>query len=352
MQPADVSVFKPLKSGWKKTVRDWLSQPQNINSVLTKSTFCPLLSTLLQENALPQTIKNGFRKCGLYPFDPSAVDYSKCLQNAIENLPVNQTKVCTDKFPSTYYEIAEKVIQSIAPNLSSKDINSDAVIEEIRKAKSAQSPLTVPGMNEENDAEEIELSVNTALAIEPGVYEVDANGILTATNIIEVEESLPGPSGISNFVEDASEIDYQDNINGDISLVTKQSQSSEDFQRYQHTVSPVVDNHLFYPKPIESKKKRTTEKAPSAISSANWRKFITDKENEKQKKKLAIAKRKEERQQRKKAIELKKKTERKKMKSRSQPRESDGQEDTSDNHDDDIKKTRMLHSVRYSFRKR
>lgn len=57
MHPANVSVFKPLKGGWK-TVKDWLNKLQNINSILTKATFCHLLSSVLQNTELADTIKN------------------------------------------------------------------------------------------------------------------------------------------------------------------------------------------------------------------------------------------------------------------------------------------------------
>ena len=34
MQPADVSVFKPLKTEWKKIVREWRLKPENNNKVV------------------------------------------------------------------------------------------------------------------------------------------------------------------------------------------------------------------------------------------------------------------------------------------------------------------------------
>lgn len=86
MQPTDVSVFKPLKSEWKNTVQDWAIKPENISSVLTISTFCPLLQIVLNKENLSITIKHGFRKCGLFPYSPGAVDYTKCTQNTIENI--------------------------------------------------------------------------------------------------------------------------------------------------------------------------------------------------------------------------------------------------------------------------
>lgn len=39
LQPADVSVFAPVKTYWKSTVRAFLSKPENLNSAVTKQTF-------------------------------------------------------------------------------------------------------------------------------------------------------------------------------------------------------------------------------------------------------------------------------------------------------------------------
>lgn len=113
MQPADVSVFKPLKSEWAITVHDWCSQPENVNTVLTKTTFCPLLNKILSKESLKESIKNGFRKCGLYPFDPSAVDYSKCVQNNLENRANNtpgSKKTPSKSLKKRVFDIATKVI--------------------------------------------------------------------------------------------------------------------------------------------------------------------------------------------------------------------------------------------------
>ena len=35
MQPADVCVFKPLKTEWKKTVREWQLKPEDNNKVVS-----------------------------------------------------------------------------------------------------------------------------------------------------------------------------------------------------------------------------------------------------------------------------------------------------------------------------
>lgn len=76
LQPADVSAFKPLKCLWKKAVLNW--RRENSAAALTKDKFGYILESALT-HLKPQVVRNGFRACGLYPWDKNAVDYSKCL---------------------------------------------------------------------------------------------------------------------------------------------------------------------------------------------------------------------------------------------------------------------------------
>jgi hypothetical protein len=73
MQPANVAVFKRLKEGWKKAVLNF--RRENPDKVLTKEKFAPVLKTLV-DNVKPD--QNDFRASGLYPWNPAAIDYSKC----------------------------------------------------------------------------------------------------------------------------------------------------------------------------------------------------------------------------------------------------------------------------------
>ncbi|KAJ8935021.1 hypothetical protein NQ314_013046 [Rhamnusium bicolor] len=84
LQPADVSVFKPLKSEWKNTIRKWQSRSENVQCCVTKLNFCKVFQETLENYEMKQHIINGFRKCGLYPLSPDNVDYSKCVQNVLE----------------------------------------------------------------------------------------------------------------------------------------------------------------------------------------------------------------------------------------------------------------------------
>lgn len=70
LQPIDVAVFRSLKQGWREHVNKWKihhSRPD-----MKKHEFAPVLQAALNERVTPQMLANGFKKCGLYPWDPSA----------------------------------------------------------------------------------------------------------------------------------------------------------------------------------------------------------------------------------------------------------------------------------------
>ncbi|XP_072376192.1 uncharacterized protein, partial [Diabrotica undecimpunctata] len=82
LQPCDVAVFRPVKVGWKKAIREF--HEQNPGEVVNKMTFAQLLEKVVANKIKRDTFINGFRVCGLFPFNPDAVDYTKCLGNKKE----------------------------------------------------------------------------------------------------------------------------------------------------------------------------------------------------------------------------------------------------------------------------
>lgn len=56
-------------------VEDW--EKKNGNQNVTH-TFGPLLESCLN-SITSDTIENGFRECGLFPFNANAIDFIKCM---------------------------------------------------------------------------------------------------------------------------------------------------------------------------------------------------------------------------------------------------------------------------------
>ncbi|XP_062551536.1 uncharacterized protein LOC134216729 [Armigeres subalbatus] len=82
MQPADVSAFKPLKNGWPKAVERF--RKDNPLRRVTLPDFAVVLQDCLRHSLTSTSIKNGFRASGLFPWNHSAIDYSKCMTISAE----------------------------------------------------------------------------------------------------------------------------------------------------------------------------------------------------------------------------------------------------------------------------
>jgi len=75
LQSLDVSLFASLKAHWRKYVNSYRIE----NEVLSvkKENFAPSLKTVFDGMNLLKILENGFKTCGLHPFTPEALDYSK-----------------------------------------------------------------------------------------------------------------------------------------------------------------------------------------------------------------------------------------------------------------------------------
>ena len=73
-QPLDASVFKPLKQNWNAACSKFMQQ--NPGKVITKCNFSSLLSEAWNKTMVPTVITAGFRRSGIYPFNPDIIDYS------------------------------------------------------------------------------------------------------------------------------------------------------------------------------------------------------------------------------------------------------------------------------------
>ena len=70
-QPLDCSVFSPLKSHWRSICHQFIQQ--NPGRVITKYNFNGLFSKAWLNAVTPANLIAGFRKCGVYPFNASAI---------------------------------------------------------------------------------------------------------------------------------------------------------------------------------------------------------------------------------------------------------------------------------------
>ena len=82
-QPLDTCVFKPLKQNWQEACSRYMQQ--NPGKVVTKYSFSALLNEAWGKTMVPTVISSGFRRSGIYPFNPEALDYGEVTNPASSN---------------------------------------------------------------------------------------------------------------------------------------------------------------------------------------------------------------------------------------------------------------------------
>ncbi|KAF2896741.1 hypothetical protein ILUMI_09437, partial [Ignelater luminosus] len=252
MQPADVSVFKPLKSEWTNTVRKWQAKPENVNTVLRKSSFCLLLNEVLRNKNLAESIKNGFQKCGLYPFCSDNVDDTKRVQSTLENVSnkvqvASVSKICPEESQSSDFDTATKIIRDIRQDLENCGVDVNTVLSVIEKQKLMlnESILTINSYNN-STVDELSSSITLKDEAEDNEY---VNNL-----VVPVQENSDG---------NMEDIDH---------VLIKST----------NTISPILMDHL-NTSPI---KKTSTSNLSinriGGIPSKEWRAFEIKKEEAKQ----------------------------------------------------------------------
>lgn len=120
MQPADVSVFRPLKAGWSTEVRNW--KFENFPKDVTRSTFGTILQSVFSKYASEETIKNGFRKSGLYPFDKANVDYTKCIPNRIMPVQISEKQTSKNLLEALENKIEKNDLTAFLETYTAKEV--------------------------------------------------------------------------------------------------------------------------------------------------------------------------------------------------------------------------------------
>ena len=72
LQPMDVGCFGPLKKSYGKHCQTWMRS--NPGMVINKYCICQLVCKAYQDSMTPRNITNAFKKCGIFPLNPAAVD--------------------------------------------------------------------------------------------------------------------------------------------------------------------------------------------------------------------------------------------------------------------------------------
>lgn len=97
-QPLDVSFFRPLKEYWNQLLIDW--RIDHVGDQLPCSEIAPLLHKAVEKmDNLKSVLSNGFRRCGIHPWDANAVNCSVLL-HPLNPVEANQENSENDSVPS------------------------------------------------------------------------------------------------------------------------------------------------------------------------------------------------------------------------------------------------------------
>lgn len=126
----DVAVFRPLKVFWKNKVATW--KFENPGQRLNKENFAPNFEAALGK-ILPEVIKNGFRKSGLYPFGPEYIDMGKLRTQNRTTQVVKENAQLAEK--TKFINVLEKEIQQVFSSEKFKFLNSFFICQEMKLKK-------------------------------------------------------------------------------------------------------------------------------------------------------------------------------------------------------------------------
>jgi len=120
LQPCDRTLFGPFKNAYRKACDELCSSFPG--SIVSKKTFCGLLKKAWEEAITSSNILSGFRACGIYPFNPSAIPQEAFIPNSLHVL-----------------EEGEKALESVN-NVTASNVTASvgAVVD---TGKELQSPL-------------------------------------------------------------------------------------------------------------------------------------------------------------------------------------------------------------------
>ncbi|KAJ8967707.1 hypothetical protein NQ314_002653, partial [Rhamnusium bicolor] len=231
LQPADVSIFKPMKEYWRQYVREWQIE---YNRVVTKTEFCPIFKMVLNHPKMKQNIKNGFKACGLYPFNSNAIDYSKCVQNTLEtiNSTSNEVNNNSDNITQNKINSAEKALSALSSDLSERKIDADLILTMIKRMKN------------------IDVLTEDAVISE---YEIREDGVLESIN----KENI---NVLSICVR--TENLQQDALGEAILQLTE---DNTDMLNNHNKLELAFKKHLTFPKPLEKKAAKKGKSIPEFV---------------------------------------------------------------------------------------
>ncbi|KAI4466744.1 hypothetical protein MML48_2g00006030 [Holotrichia oblita] len=289
LQPADVVAFKPLKNGWKKGVNEW--RRSNPSQSLTKEKFAPILKLAIDNHLNRDILKNGFRACGLFPWNPDSLDYSKCLGKSTQLLRTTNIQPTVKMNYETFKGIVGKELLSKFETFSEmqenesfnklydmwKFFHNNNDVPDINTPKDSTGTTNLINSDGEGNQIPTDQSANSELFDIANIEIVYEDSPLINNNGTD-----PSDCGVKiNLKKDVRSTSAIDNISEPVADNLLMS-SASDRKEQEAETTPVkdsaksvqtdiqIDNVLYWPVTPERKGKQNTERVPFVITAAKW----------------------------------------------------------------------------------
>lgn len=309
LQPMDVAIFRSLKGAWKTAVQSW--RLEHIDSpILRKIHFCPLLNKVLKDTLSPEMFQNGFRKCGLSPWNPDEVccaseqptDEFMALQKMAKIKELEMGLKFLDK-----YIASEKIDANIGLFQFYKKIE-DLLTKTKEVLPSTENLSTLNNStSEQGSTTQILPPLNTVPSSDP----LTMPSTPQATTLDFPSQYLPLSEDPKTPCKEVQESNTQ-NLESTIITGSLIEPPISSHYRPQESCSKNSDNMaipspfkraLFWPTPKQNSKGRRKEKVPSVVSSLEWQRYHENKEKKKTELEVEKKSRAEERKRKKEETE-------------------------------------------------
>lgn len=266
LQPADVAAFRPLKSEWKNAAFTW--QTNNGGKAISKEDFAPILNEMLERMDLENTIKNGFRATGLYPWNPSNIDFSKCLGRNVSN----SNSISINSGNSRKSEIQPLPYDTFVRVVGEERINKFETIQNVTENAHGEDFFLLYRLWEcyQNESQKEDQEVTE---------------ITTDANTSHSDENLNIPNP-----QHAGEEGSQSSSGRD---------DTEDRPTENKTPTKCINEVLLWPETPKRKGKRQVERVPFVLTSRKWNELHEEKVKMKEDNLKQKEKRKQEREEKK-----------------------------------------------------
>jgi len=258
LQPLDVAVFGPLKSRWKKIVKQWRVDNEK---EISKFDVPTALSQIIYDKEMASNIKSGFRATGIYPYNADNVDYTKII---VRTVPEHDNLINADNM-KCHLQFVESKIKKIDVNL----------LDEFKRTKRGQY---------EWDGNEKATMLFT-------LWSQIMDDVNDPEN--EITKDIITPTSTSNlnlnpemWLNIPSSSHAEDNLTGENLYIPRENTTPESIVIVltKRSLTTVFNDIIKWPVQPVSKTTRKKEYTPSVITPDKWVEFHQIKLNEKEEK--------------------------------------------------------------------